>query len=68
MAEIEVGVRVSYKVNTGNFENMDVEVSFKTLIEGTGADAVEKYNKLYDTAVSLLEEKTAEVRQVFNNS
>lgn len=60
--EIEVGVRVAYKVNMGNYENADVEVSFKTIIEGNKADAVLKYNQLYDTAWELIVEKAQEIK------
>jgi hypothetical protein len=60
--EIEVGVRLAYKVNTGNFENCDVEVSLKTIVEGGKPEAVAKYNQLYATAEELLEQKVQEIR------
>lgn len=63
-APIEVGVRVAYKVNTGNFENMDAEISFKTTVVGGKAAAVEKYEQLYNTAIEKLVEKVQEIREI----
>lgn len=60
--EIEVSVRVAYKVNTGNYENADVEVGFRTVIEGGKDEAVAQYNKLYGTAWNLIVEKVQEIK------